>query len=68
MPNLSHLVIIEDVIVDNHILQDRISTYGKDLPEDILSAAAILDYSMRQFGRYEEIREILIENGEIAGA
>jgi hypothetical protein len=68
MPNLSHLVIIEDVIVDNHILQDRISTYGKDLPEDILSAAAILDHSMRQFGRYWEIREVLIREGEITNA
>ncbi len=65
MPNLSHLVIIEDVIVDNHILQDVISDYGANIPEPVLKAAAILDHSMRQFGEYWNIRGKLIEEGEI---
>jgi len=65
MPNLSRNVIIEDVIVDNHYLQDAVSKYGAQIPAPVLSAISILDRSMRQFGDYEWWYEKLKENGEI---
>lgn len=65
MSNLSTKLIIEDVITDNHILQDAVSKYGSEIPEPILKAISILDISMRQFGDYQWVYEALKEAGEI---
>ncbi len=65
MPNLSHLVIIEDVLIENHILQDLISEYGEDIPEPILKFLSDLDMKMRQFGEYWNVYGRLKDEGAI---
>ena len=65
MPNLSTSLIIEDVIVDNHILQDAVSKCREEIPHSVLKAISILDYSMRQFGDYKFFYDFLKEEGEI---
>lgn len=69
MPNLSHLVVIEDILERNHLLQDVISDYVNDekmlIPPAVLFAISDLDWAMRQLGRYWEIRDKLREEGAI---
>lgn len=65
MPNLSHLVIIEDILERNHLLQDVVSDCGTQIPTAVLYAISDLDWAMRQFGNYWEIRNKLQEEGAI---
>ncbi len=65
MPNLSHLVIIDDVLESNHILQDLISQYGEDVPEPVLKGISDLDNKMRQFGEYWNVYGRLKDEGVV---
>ncbi len=65
MGNLSHVLIIEDVLIENHILQDLISEYGEDIPEPILKSLSDLDHKMRQFGEYWNVYGKLKDEGVI---
>ena len=65
MPNLSHLVIIDQILEDNHLIQDIISEYGEDIPEPLLKAIDDMDWHMRQFGDYWKVRDRLISEGAI---
>lgn len=66
MANLSHLVIIEDVIEKHLLLYDTILFYGENnIPLSIIHGIEDLDRSMQQFGKYDGIREQLIDEGAI---
>lgn len=65
MPNLSHQIIIPDVIEKNLLLQDLISVMGNGIPEPVLKAASDLDWAMQQFGAYWKVYRQLKDEGEI---
>ena len=65
MGNLSHVLIIEDVLIENHILQRLISEYGEDIPELVLQSIDRLDNKMRQFGEYWNVYGKLKDEGVV---
>ncbi len=65
MPNLSHVLIIEDVLIENHILQDLVSKYGENIPGPILESISDLDIKMRQFGEYWNVYGKLKDEGVV---
>ena len=63
MPNLSHQVIIPDVVEKHLFVMDIAQDYR--IPYSLELALDDLDRAMRQFGVYGGIREKLIEQGQI---
>jgi len=64
MPN-PYLIIIDDILIENHILQDLISEYGEDIPEPVLKSLSDLDNRMRQFDEYWNVYGRLKDEGTI---
>lgn len=63
MPNLSHQVIIPDVVEKFLLLKDISNDYT--IPYSLELAIEDLDKAMRQFGVYDGIKEQLIDEGDI---